>query len=67
MITVVGLHVCVDIRGINVDHVSKEEFKKEIDEVCALIQKNTEDIKHYLENYLENQFKDSHTLTIYKR
>lgn len=67
MITIVGRHFCVDIRGIDVNNVSNEEFNNEIDGICTLIKKNSEDIKYYFENYLESQYKGSHTLRINKR
>ncbi|MCY9136868.1 hypothetical protein MOE66_20020 [Bacillus atrophaeus] len=57
MITIVGRHFCVDIRGINVNNVSNEEFKNEIDGICTLIQKNSEDIKYYFEKLFRDSIK----------
>ncbi|MEC2073991.1 hypothetical protein [Alkalihalophilus marmarensis] len=63
MITIVGRHVVIEVRSTSPVKVSKKDFNESIDEVCIALKKNTDDIKHFVDNY---PFAQGHQLRIYK-
>lgn len=66
MITVIGSHVVIEVRGISTKKVSNRDFNKSIDEVCDALKKNADDIKHFVDNYPDAHFNGGHQLKIQK-
>ncbi|UGB30962.1 MULTISPECIES: hypothetical protein [Bacillales] len=64
MIRVLGSHVVIDLRGTSSKKVSRKDFDKSIDELCTALKKNTDDIKHFLDNYPDVYSKGGYQLTI---